>query len=463
MRRLLPVVIAGLGLSVLVWLFVRSVRDPAPPASPKGAAVEKPTEEEPARALVDAAERSLEPTALEEPAVAPVIEEPARWTDPTELELTAFAREVPPGTIEGIVLRGLKPVEGGQAWLGAQVTGGLPWGTAADWDAAPNVLRAPIGADGVFRFTGLGPDTYGIGVRAPDGATRHVYLDLPADASTQRIRIVLGGGGLRGHVFDEHGDPCVGWQIAAYNWGNTLAGVQVIDGRETDAAGFFEFGGLVGGNYVLSAGPVANRGGPLTRTLTVELAAGEWKTVDFGAPQHVATWSGRVLLPGGEPLHLSALTELWIESEGVRETAALTPEGGFQIHAVAGSHQIALFAYSRVGGERVELGSIELGDSDRAQDVVLPGAALRVRARYQGTQLEPEEAMARFMTRLSGSQRKMVGLRGSDGHEYFLGLAPGAYELSSSPPIQGAPGGKIPLQIREQDKLVELDLVLGDS
>ncbi len=463
MRRLLPVVIAGVGLTALVWFFVRSAREPALPASPQGASLALRTEAEPARALVDVTERSAEETAVEEPAAAPVIEAPAPWIDPTELELTAFAREVPPGTIEGIVLRGLKPVEGGQAWLGAQVTGGLPWGGAAQWDAAPNVLRTPIGPDGVFRFTGLGTDTYGIGVRAPDGATRHVYLDLPADGSTQRIRIVLGGGGLRGHVFDEHGGPCVGWQVAAYNWGNTLAGVQVIDGRETDATGFFEFGGLVGGNYVLSAGPVANRGDPLTRTLTVELAAGEWKTVDFGAPEHVATWSGRVLLPGGEPLHLIALTELWIESEGVRESAALTPEGAFQIRAVAGTHQLALFAYSRVGGERVELGSIALDDSDRTQDVVLPGAALRVRARYQGTQLEPEEALARLITRLSGSERKRVGLRGSDGHEYYLGLAPGAYELSSSPPIQGAPGGKMPLQIREQDRVVELDLVLGDS
>jgi len=421
-----------------------------------------PSEAEPARAQVDVTERSAEPTAIEKPAAAPAVESPAPWTDPTELELTAFSRAVPAGTLEGIVLRGLKPVDGGQAWLGAQVSGGLPWGSAAEWDAAPNVLRTQIGADGVFLFSGLGSDTYGIGVRAPDGVTRHLYIDLTADQPTQRIRIVLGGGGLRGHVFDDHGAPCVGWQIAAYNWGNTLAGVQVIDGRETDAAGFYEFSGLVGGNYVVSAGPVANRGDPLTRTLTVELPPGEWKTVDFGAPQHVPSWSGRVLLPSGEPLRLMALTQLWLESEGARETVALDSDGAFQVHIAPGTHQLSLFAYSRVGGERVDLGALELPDSDRVHDVVLPGAALRVRARYQGTKQDPDEALARLTTWLVGSDRKRVGVRGADGHDYFLGLAPGAYELSSSPPIQGAAGGKIPVQIREQDQLVELDVVIGD-
>jgi hypothetical protein len=462
MRRLLPVVIAGLGLSVLVWLFVRSVRDPALPASPKGASVAMRTEEEPARAQVDATERSLEPTAVEEPAVAPGAEAPALWTDPTELELAEFERSIPAGTIEGILLRGLKPVEGGQAWLGAESTGGLPWGSAAAWDAEPSVSRTAIGADGVFRFSGLQPDTYGVGVRTTDGTTRHVYLELHADEPTRRIRIVLGGGGLRGHVFDERGGPCVGWKVAAYNWGNTLAGVQVIDGRETDAAGAFEFGGLVGGNYVLSAGPVADRRDPLTRTLMVELPPGQWKTVDFGASRRAASWSGRVLLPDGAPMRLAAASELWLQSEGVRETTRLTYEGAFQVQLASGTYSIALFAYTRVGAERLELGEIQLSDSDRAQDLVLPRATLRVRANYQGTQMDKSEAAGRFSTWLTGSDRSRTGLRGADGNEYFLGLEPGEYQLSSFPPIQGAPGGKIPVQIREQDQVVELDLVVGD-
>jgi hypothetical protein len=173
-------------------------------------------------------------------------------------------------------------------------------------------------------------------------------------------------------------------------------------------------------------------------------------------------WTGRVLLPRGAPLQLAALTELRIESGDVRVTSALSPEGEFRAQLGAGTLGLALFAYSRVGGELVELGEFTLSESGSDQDVVLPRALLRIRATYRGTRQDPQSAVKGLSTRLQGSGRKRTGLRGADGHEYFLALAPGDYVLTCQPPIQGAPGGKVPVLIRAEDDEVELDVVLGD-
>jgi hypothetical protein len=264
-------------------------------------------------------------------------------------------------------------------------------------------------------------------------------------------------------VFDELGDVCAGWNVAVYNYGNMLAGVQVIDGRDTDAAGAFEFSGLVAGSYILSAGPVVDRRDPLTRTLHVQLLAGEWKTIDVGSPQREPQWSGRVLLPDGAPLQLAALTELSIESKDVRETTTVTPEGSFQAEVASGTHRLALLAYARVGRERVELGEIRVPDTRGVQDVEVPRAVLRVRAIYQGTQKDPGTVVSGLSAWLTGADRQRTGLRGTDGHEYFLGLAPGEYILSSQPSILGALRGNLPVRIREQDEVVELDIVIGDD
>ena len=464
MRRILVVLLAALGLALLAWFALRT--PPSPAAAVQPARQPSLTDSEaPRAAQMDAVEARVaadSPPQKAESQAATSAPSPSAPADPTEEALAAFAREVPPGTIEGIVLRGSTPVEGGFAWLGSVSTGGLPWGSAAAWDAAPNVSRAPIGPDGIFRFVGLETDQYGVGVQAPDGATRHVYCDLNADEPSQRIRIVLGAGGVRGHVYDEDGRPCAGWSIGVYNYGNVLAGVQVIDGRETDSAGAFEFGGLVGGNYMLSAGPVVDRRDPRTRTLDFQLLAGEWKTVDVGSPGQGVRWTGRVLLPRGAPLQIAGLTELRIQANDARETAALTPQSSFDVLLAEGTYQVSLFAYSRVGGELVELGEVVVPAKGLERDIVLPRALLRVRATYQGTQQEPRAALFALTTWLQGRDFQRRGLRGEDGNEYFFALAPGEYELSASPTILGAPGEKLPVRILESDDEVEVDLVVGD-
>lgn len=463
MRRILPLLLVALGLVAVIRLAWVAPRRPAAEARPDGPASSPERTADPRAGELEATETRV-PAELQANETKPSnpADAPALLADPTEQELARFARLCPPGTIEGIVLRGLEPVEGGWAWLGAQSLGGLPWGPPEVWDAAASVSRAPIGPDGVFRFSSLAPDTYGVGVRTPEGTARHVYVTLRADTSTPRIRIVLGAGGIRGRVYDEHAAAAVGWHVAVNNYGNTLAGTQVIAGRETDAQGAFEFGDLVGGSYVLSAGPVPDRREPRTRTLYLELPQGEWKTVDVGTPRGGSIWTGHVLLPRGEPLRLMALTELRIESGDARENAALSSEGGFRAQVRAGTHRLALFAYSRSGGVLVPLGELTLPGHDLEQDIPLPRAFLRVRATYRGSRGEPEAALSALSTWLEGSGRILSGVRGRDRSECFLAVAPGEYVLSSHPPLLGAPGGQLPVRIREQDDEVALDVVIGD-
>jgi hypothetical protein len=404
----------------------------------------------------------VEPQLAIEPVRAP--DSPAAPVDPTEEDLARFARSCPPGVIEGIVLRGKVPVGGGAAWLGAEKSGGLPWGAADLWDSAPGVRRTIIGADGIFRFEDLPPEDYDVGVRTRDATTRRVVVGLKADTPTERVRIVLGAGGIRGHVYDDQGIVCSAWEIALYNFGNTLAGTQVIARGFTDPSGAFEFGGLVGGNYVLRASADLKWRGQSTHTRYVVLRAGEWKSVDMGAPQHGALWTGRVLLPRGEPLALDELTQLRVQSDGVIEEVPVSPSGGFRMRGAVGVHRLELMVYSDAGAVIVALGEITLAEGSLERDIHLPRAVLRVRADYQGNSTGPRSEFSMLLVPVESREsfRNVGGSRGADGNMYFLGLAPGKYTLSCSSPIQGAPGGRLPVTIGASDDESELDVVVGD-
>jgi hypothetical protein len=458
MRRVVVPLLVALVLGVVAWLAWRPQSEPVAPTRSLEAQTRVEIDELAESESIENDERRVAADA-QAPAVEPAHDDGASVlaADPTEEELQAFARACPPGTIEGIVLRGKTPVAGGSAWLGPQSTGGLPWGPPEVWNVAPGVVRADIDAGGVFRFENLLSEAYAVGVQTPDGETRHVYVEFAPHIESQRLRIVLGTGGIRGHVFDERGAPCAGWQVAVFNWGTLLADVQVIDGRETDARGAFSVGGLVGGSYVVSAGPVADRSDPRTRTVYVELPPGEWKSVDVGTRAGGCIWTGRVLTPRGEPLALTALTEVRVNSTHAQERVALSA-GVFQIRVEAGTYDVSLFAYSRTGGQLVPLGNIALPERELQQDLRLPRALVRVRATHRGT----KPGSARFMGWLGSAE---LGTRSSlpdaDGNECFLAIPPGEYALTCSPSIEGAPQGTV-VKIGANDDEVEVDVVLGD-
>ena len=458
-RALVLLVIAVAG--ALLWIgwraAVRSAKPSVVEVSPGSPAVEPQiarddTARIEARVSTDAAA----------PQPAEPASSPAPLGDPSEAELETFARVCAPGTIEGIVLRGRVPVGGGSAWLGSDSNGGLPWGGPPVWDRDPNVRRTAIGRDGVFRFEGLDAGDYGVGVLTSDGATRHVYLTLRSDAPTRRLRIVLGCGGIRGRVYDARGGPCAGWEVSMANWGHTLAGVQVIDGTTSDAAGAFQFAGLTAGNYVLMAAPATGASPTERRNLYAELEPCEWKTVDFGSAGGTCLWTGRVLSPRGDPLVLMPLTELRIASQAAKVSAALD-HGRFEIRLAEGNYDLGLFAYVGTMGP-VSLGSVAIHGEHLERDVTLPGAMVRVRPTYAGKRPDPADALRTMIAWLDLPEIrwKLTSVRDDRARECFLLVPPGVHTLSCSLPIQGAPGGRMPVTIRDSDGELELDVVVGD-
>ena len=453
---------ASLALLVLgfgIWSLVDP--DPPPPV-PSGETSSAAVE-----GSIEGGSENAQRSALAEPPSPPPASPgealPSQPTDPTEAELAAFAGSSPPGSVEGIVLRGRSPVAGGFAWLGATSSGGLPWADTQAWDRAPHAQRTTIDADGIFRFDGLSADDYYVGVQTPDGAERRVIVTVRADEPTARVRIVLGSASIHGRVYDEQAAPARGWQVAAYNYGSTLAEVQLISRAVTDEEGAFAFDELTRGSYVVIASPNDNFARVYARERFIDLAADEHKTVTIGSAAGASLWSGRVLLPRGEPLRIAGLTELRIRSGGVRHTAALS-EGGFRVEVPAGTYELDLFAYGLAGGASAGLGSIEVPSGAFERDVSLPRSFVRVRARYAGSRGDPQQAVASLVAKLELDQGKgtLTSVRESSGPLCFFAVPAGEHRLSCSRPILGAPQGGLIVRVDEGEDEVEVDIAVGD-
>jgi hypothetical protein len=338
------------------------------------------------------------------------------------------------------------------------LAGGLPWGAPADWDAAPDVQRASIDVAGIFRFEGLEPDTYAVGVRATDGATRHVYFDVPrGGVGTRRIRIVLGAATVRGRVFDPQGLLAPSWHVALANYGPVLAGTQVILGTTTSTRGEFEFAGLCGGTYRLQAAPAASFSA--AQALTLQLAAGEERSVLLGSPLTASDWRGRVLLPRGQALGMQMLVELELEADRTVTHHRLGEKGDFQARVPAGAYRARLgFA----DGTRIDFGTVEVPAGAVRRDLVLQNA-VRVRPTFVAGREPSTWPRTALVARLQAKGRGTIpSLRGADGFEYFLGVAAGDYLLQCKPhPIAGAPAEGIPISIPVSDEL-EVDVVVEE-
>jgi hypothetical protein len=186
--------------------------------------------------------------------------------------------------------------------------------------------------------------------------------------------------------------------------------------------------------------------------VSTELAAGEWRTVDFGSPERAGEWTGRVLLPRGKALDIGAM-RLDIESGASTEEANVLPSGEFRARLSAGVHRVRL----RTGqGNTVAFAPVTMPQGDLEQDLVLPPAVLRVRVTREGA---PTNDVHLWLASASGS--RVRGEWGTDGGILFLGVAPGDYKLTCSPPIRGAVGGQLPVRIGPTDDEVELDVVVG--
>lgn len=464
---------ALLGLAILfvaLWFLLDARVAGPPPAVSSPAGTARASASRPP-VLVAGERTAVEPP---EAAAAPVEVAAAAPRDPTAAEIRPFAGASPPGTIEGIVLKGATPAGGGRAWLGEESKGGLPWGSWQGWDAAAHVSRAEIGADGTFRFEGLSLGEYAVGVRTADGLTRHVHVGMaPGSGSRERLVVVFGVGGIRGHVYDEHGEPCRRWEVAVAGPARDLGGLQLVDRAATDELGAYEVAGLIGGmRYVVQASPTGNVRDPDARTQFADLAPSQWATVDFGAPAGEVVWTGRLLLPRGEPIELADTVELRIKSPDRERRASVAADGGFQVRLPAGSYAVELFGYAASPFDRIDalLGLVEVAERSFDRDLSLPPAVVHVRATYGGTRENAADVSRTLRFRLAENSSAprgagavaRGGLRGADGTHYLPGVPPGDHALSCSRPIRGAPGGALPVHVSAGDREIELDVVVED-
>jgi hypothetical protein len=164
-----------------------------------------------------------------------------------------------------------------------------------------------------------------------------------------------------------------------------------------------------------------------------------------------------VLTPRGEPFPFGALAELHVESEEVSDHVELSAESGFEARLAAGTYRLALLAHDAGHATYLHLGEIELPARAHVQDVTLPRALVRVRARHGGTRRDPP---IRAWLRRKDFQR--ASLRGRDGALYFLGVEAGDYALSCSPAIRDAVDGRVPVTVRAEDDEVDLEVVVRD-
>ncbi|MCA8952861.1 MAG: hypothetical protein KDE27_25350, partial [Planctomycetes bacterium] len=418
-------------LGSIWWLRWNAAGTAAPPPDPPSsstAVVSAPADRAPERDPI--AIGVAEPANAPSPAPTPT----PPYRDPTEAELRPFAADEPPGVIAGIVLQGLDPVRGGRAFACAQDAGGLPWDGPEVWDAAANVHRVAIADDGTFRFEALAAGEYEVGIATVGGAVRRFRVVLPAAHGTQRCRVVLGQATVRGQVFGPAGRIAPGWQVAIWNHGRMLTGLQFVGSTTADAVGHFEFTALCGGTYSLRAAPAADFA-DRTADVGVELGAGEVREVVLGVPATAGEWRGRVLLPDGTPLAVAMRVGVELVADGIGSMHEVGDGGAFAVRVAPREYSVSVrFAT----GARVAFGTIALGPGAIERDLELP-AVVRVRpVAIGGGALDRGAVQKAWLSAVSGFRHEAVHAR--DGALCFFGVPAGDYRLQCWPgKVAGAP------------------------
>ncbi len=209
-----------------------------------------------------------EPIASEPPPTTPSTEPIPGPSSPASTEDL-----LPPGTIEGIVLRAARPVGGGEAWLVRHPFPGDPrW--CSDCGPEIGAERVPVGADGIFRFFPVAPGEYCVGVEIEPGLRRARSLRIAEGVSAQRWVISLGSAEIRGHVWHEDGSPAGDVRIR-FDLQSASADPWSSGSTRTDLDGAYRLRGLDQGAFGVEALLGGAPRDPRNKGLTVQLGMNE--------------------------------------------------------------------------------------------------------------------------------------------------------------------------------------------
>jgi RNA polymerase sigma-70 factor (ECF subfamily) len=391
------------------------------------------------------------------PADTPLVEAPPTPSSPASitqraLEAMGLLADTPPDALEGMALDGRTPIDAGTGLLWPHTGGSGPEGLPTN--AEPFATRL-VSRDGTFRFDGLEPRRWYLGLDLGDGVRR---LALPhrdtGKARNPRTFVLLGDGALHGTLLDADGRPAAGVRVRAevrWEWGDQLAETR------TDGAGRYEIGRLPAGSGSVLVAYGGDFDDPRQRVAKgLVVPAGGRAQVDFGRPEGTPRLVGTLRGPDGDPVVGEWRLILFTgdRAAGFFEVP-LRPDGTYDQRVPAATYRVSVWHAASVltssheGPTTLDAPLVVAADG-RARDVVLPGARVvgSVRTRAGGP------AQTTVALRREGQKSGRVASRetGRDGGFRFHGVLPGRYELllDASDPL--------PVVVAEGDVEVRRDL-----
>lgn len=426
-----------LGLAVLsvgawwLWPNERGL-DPTEPVTPS---IASHVEKVPSDAHREAAPEADAPqvVALAEPIPATdAAADPS--ADPLEVERNT---EVPIGVIEGLVVRGREPVDGGRVyfWLGYfRTMPRFPTTELGDEHRADFEVRE-LDSFGRFRITGLDAGEYWIGVDTGAGVETQCGVSLKPDQPGRRVVIELGSARVEGFVYDVEGRPIEG---AAVRVDLDVHGRNCVRFGETDHTGKYVVDELVAGAGWVSLDSSGSRNAyDDTETMQrIRIASdSEVRRLDFGSPIPPALWTGRILTRGGA--HVACDGKLGhgnADKSGYTEVAFA--RGAFTLRLSPGVHpmQISLDVPHGDAERYLALGEFEVFERDFERDLTLPGTTVEGRILgFEERSLPPGTTVSLWEHSVSPA---LTCRPAADGTFRFYGLAAREWRVTADTPSE---------------------------
>ena len=370
----------------------------------------------------------------------------------TVAELEALQTEVPFGTLEVLVLRGRAPQPGAAVTVHGRFAGETP----EEFDALGEAGRSgATDADGLVRFTGLGPDSYTVRAALPDGARLETAV-LHSTNRHLRAVVVFGERRLVGDVYDAEGRPVGGCPILLHLQLEGLAFQSTRIRTLTDAAGRYELVGLPSVDRAFVECECLPAGAERRRATSLDVPE---RRVDFGARGGSPRWRGQLLDARGQPIRAGCKLALRRLADDLLEQVAVDAEGGIDAALVPGTYAVQLAGI----GSPLDLGRIDVGWGGLDQDLVVPGTRVEVALDYAGNARSAADVLARQVVTLSATPElggSPPGGSSPAGRIYF-GVAPGTYWLQTRPhpPLGGAP---LEIEVRAGQTVERVSVTLVD-